>query len=212
MLNGKTMPGPRRPPPFNIYHLAFIISVLLCPGCGLNLKPPPPKPQLYRVQGRVLDATTRQGLASARVLLRAAIPTELDTRALAAVAGPAPQGRGAVQLTAYAYTSASGEYRVELSEGFEILRSAARIRIEVSKGGYLVAGMDLPPPGRPEKVYGVPDILMAPGDPAPASSLPPGVILPGMAPAASGPPEPRVLPPTVGASRLKPKENPIPWK
>ena len=59
-------------------------------GCGNLFHTTPSKPQLYRVEGRVLDSVTRQGLARARVLLRATIPTQMNSQALTAAGSPTP--------------------------------------------------------------------------------------------------------------------------
>jgi len=130
---------------------SFVIPaiLILLAGCGPLFQR---KPLLYRVQGRVFDAKTKQGLANARVLLRAAMP------------GPA----GTQFLSAYGIAGPTGAYDVELSEGFEVLRQATHIRIEASLRGYLAAGYDLPPPAKKEDVCRVPDIFLAPGSPYPS--------------------------------------------
>ncbi|MBM4017358.1 MAG: hypothetical protein FJ288_03375 [Planctomycetes bacterium] len=154
----------------------------------------PPKPDLYRVTGRVIDAPTKQGLGGVRLLLRAAIPTDLGPRTLAA----------------HGYTSATGTYSVELSEGFDVLRTAMGIRLEASKRGYLPVMVDLPPPAPGQKAYPVPDIVLAPGDLPPATVAPPGVPVPGLAPAPGT--GPRVIVPRIGPQPKRPTPSAIPWK
>ena len=180
---------------------AILTATLLAaqaPGCGSLFHKTPAKPQLYRVEGRVLDGLTRQGLGKVRILLRAIIPTQLQTQALAAAGSPDARGSGAVQLSSYAVTAEDGSYTVELSEGFQIVRSATRIRLEASLPGYSAAGIDLPAPTAPEPVYKAPDLFLAHGTLAPPSTLPRGVTVPGM-PSAPGGPRPRT-------------PNPIQWK
>jgi len=184
---------------------SFAVSIALAhlaAGCGPLMHPAPEKPDLYRITGRVADAQTRQGLPNVRVLLRVTILTDLGPRA----------------LISYGYTGANGSYRVEVSEGFAVVREAVQIRLEASGRGYKPAAIDLPPPAKPEKVYPAPDILLAPGDLPRATTLPPGVTIPGYttAPGATtpaGPPAgPRILPPRVGSQPKKPPEPAIPWK
>ena len=147
---------------FSIYHLSFSIGfclVFLASGCSLFA---PRKPLLYRVQGRVVDAATRQPLPNVLVRLAARIPTDFGPRTLAA----------------FGMTRHDGTYDVELSEGFAVLRTAQAIRIEVSKDGFGATGADLPIPAKRESVYKVPDLFLAPvvrGAP--------------MAPLRTGPPE-----------------------
>jgi hypothetical protein len=134
-------------PPFSICHLVFAIAVCLAllaaSGCSLFA---PRKPLLYRVQGRVVDADTRQPAANVRVRLAARIPTDFGPRT----------------LTAYGMTGHDGTYDIELSEGFAVLRSAQAIRIEVSKGGFGATAIDLPIPAKRESVYKAPDLYLAP--------------------------------------------------
>lgn len=126
---------------------ALIIAALLAAsGCSLFA---PRKPLLYRVQGRVVDAATRQPAANVRVRLAASIPTDFGPRT----------------LTAYGMTGHNGTYDIELSEGFAVLRSARAIRLEASKSGYGATSTDLPVPGKKEDVYKVPDLYLAPGKP-----------------------------------------------
>jgi len=157
---GRHEPAPT--PSFSIYHLSFSIGfclVFLASGCSLFA---PRKPLLYRVQGRVVDAATRQPAANVRVRLAASIPTDFGPRT----------------LTAYGMTDHTGTYDIELSEGFAVLRSAQAIRLEASKSGYGTTSTDLPIPGKKEDVYKAPDLYLAPvvrGAP--------------MAPLRTGPPE-----------------------
>jgi len=181
-------------------------------GCGNLFRTTPNKPQLYRVEGRVLDGLTHQGLGKVRVLLKATIPTQLNTQALAAAGSPDAQGSGAVQLVNYAMTAEDGSYTVELSEGFRIVRSAARIRVEASLPGYSPGGIDIPTPTRDEPVHKAPDLLLMEGAPAPPSTLPRGVFLPGI-PSQPNPGAPvRTTPPSAGPQPKGPQPGPIPWK
>ena len=123
---------------------ALIIAALLAAsGCSLFA---PRKPLLYRVQGRVVDAATRQPAANVRVRLAASIPTDFGPRT----------------LTAYGMTGHNGTYDIELSEGFAVLRSARAIRLEASKSGYGATSTDLPVPDKKEDVYKVPDLYLTP--------------------------------------------------
>jgi hypothetical protein len=212
-------PGRRRVPsalPFR-HSLVIRISVLVilaaqAAGCGNLFHTTPSKPQLYRIQGRVLDGLTRQGLGKARVLLKATISTQLNTQALAAAGSPDAQGGGVVQLSNYAVTDENGAYTMELSEGFEIVRAAARIRLEAALPGYAAAGIDLPPPTKDEPVHKVPDLFLARGSLAPASTLPRGVIVPGVPSAPNTGAPVRVVPPPIGPRPKKPQPSAIPWK
>jgi hypothetical protein len=172
-------------------------------GCGNLFHTTPSKPQLYRVEGRVLDSVTRQGLARARVLLRATVPTQMNSQALTAAGSPDARGGGVVQLSNYGMTDANGAYAVELSEGFGIVQHASRIRVEASLAGYVAGGIDLPIPIRDQPLYKAPDLFMAEGWLSPPSTLPRGVFVPGL-PSAPGTGAP-------GGPRPK-RPNPIPWK
>ena len=108
----------------------------------------------------MLDAKTKDGIANARVLLRASIPTGLGPKVLAA----------------YAVTDPGGVYDVELGEGYEVLRHSTGLRVDASRPGYLVSGVNLGPPPKPEKFYKAPDIVLAPGTPQPGD-VPPGLNL-----------------------------------
>ncbi len=119
---------------------------MLALGCHLP-SPRPRKPTLYEVRGRVIDADTQQGVAAARVRVRATLPF----------------GSGAQYLTAYAVTEMDGTYRVELSEGFAVMQQAAAIRIDASKEGYIPGGADLPPPAKPRDYYEAPAIVVKRG-------------------------------------------------
>ena len=143
-------------------------------GC---LRPPPSKPQTYFVKGRVVDAATGQGLPYARVLLRAAIPTD----------------RGPQILSSYSFTGAQGAYEAELSEGFDVVRAATHIRVDAARDGYSPGGVDLPAPTQKESVYMAPDIVLAPrGD----AALPPAATpqVPGVPTFPQGPARPNPLP------------------
>ncbi len=119
---------------------------LAWPGCRA-LRPPPRKPNLFEVRGRVVDAETGQGLAGVRVRVRATL------------AGPA----GDQILSAYAVTRADGTYAAELSATFEVVRHAREIRIDASKDGYVPGGTDLPPPTKPRDWFKVPDVALRRG-------------------------------------------------
>lgn len=197
---------------FNISHLTFFVLAFLSCGCGNLFHTTPAKPQLYRVQGRVVDGLTRQGLGKARVLLRATIPMQLNAQALAAAGSPDAQGGGAVQLSNYGVTDEDGSYTVELSEGFGVVRNASRIRLEASLPGYAAAGIDMPVPTKDDPVHKAPDLFLARGSLAPASTLPRGVIVPGMPSTPNAGAPVRVTPPPIGPRPKKPQPNPIPWK
>ena len=141
---------------FVILISSFVIS--LCVGCGPVHRSPPPKPVLYRIQGQVIDARTGHAVAGARILLRAAIPVETGTQTISSV------------LTSYGITGADGRYDVELSEGFDVVRAATRIRLEAQAEGYLAETRDLPVPAVKEKVYRVTDLSLIPGRPPPAKN------------------------------------------
>jgi len=144
---------------FNLYHLTLIISVLFgVVGCGRMV---PRKPVLYCVQGRVIDAETKQGFPRARVLVRASIPTTLGPRV----------------LSSYGLADARGVYEVELSEGFEVLREAMHIRVDASADGYLTSWAEVPVPAEKKAVYQVADIVLKKGEPPPATH----VTIPGLA-------------------------------
>ena len=120
------------------------------------------KPKLYRVTGRVVDGQTQQGLAYAKLLLRATFPTDVVTQTLAN----------------YGVAAADGTYDVELSEGVETVRRARAIRLEISRPGYLPMTVDIPVPTGKESVFKMPDITLSRGDlPMPS---PPAI--PGLAP------------------------------
>ena len=142
----------------------------LLAGCHFP-RPQPRKPNLYEVRGQVIDADTNQGVAGARVRLRATI----------AGAG------GAQYLTAYAVSRADGTYRAELSATFDLVRGAAEIRLDASKEGYIPGGADLPPPARKRDYYQAPDIVVkqgkTPARPADLESLGVPLTRPPAAPA-----------------------------
>jgi hypothetical protein len=143
----------------------------LAAGCGTLWVPVPDKPQLYRIEGRVLDATNQTPVANARVMLRAAIPQQLITQGLPVIDNVKPGGGGAIQMTGYGFTRSDGTYDVELSEGFEIVKTAKIIRVEVSAAGYLSGSVDIPPPTQPAKVYKVPNVFL-PAAPRSATGRP----------------------------------------
>ena len=135
----------------------FVVVLLLAAsGCGPLI---PGKPDFYRIEGRVIDAATREPLPYVHLYLKANIPTSFGVRT----------------LSASGFTQADGRYTIELGEGFDVLETAARIRLDASRSGYLPGGTDLQPPKREQKVYTVPDIFIAPGRLPPSSTLPPGV-------------------------------------
>ena len=129
-------------------------------GCGLFVKSPPPKPQLYTVEGRILDAQTGKPMANARVMVRATIPAQVNTTGLPPISGHMPSLGGQMLMTGYGITGPDGTYQVELSEGFQIARLASEIRVEASAPGYLAAGTDMPIPKTDEPAYKAPDILL----------------------------------------------------
>jgi len=129
---------------FVIRITIFVMAALLAAsGCSLFA---PRKPLLYHIQGRVVDAATRQPATNVRIRLAALIPTNLGPRT----------------LTAYGITGHDGTYDIELSEGFAVLRTAQAIRLEASKSGYGTTSTDLPIPGKKEDIYKVPDLYLAP--------------------------------------------------
>jgi len=135
------------------------LAALLAAGCGTRASR---KPTLYQVRGRVVDAETKMGVASARVLLRATMRTAFGTQI----------------LSAYAVADVDGKYTAELSEPFETVRYAAQIRVDASKPGYATRGAELPPPARKRPFHPVPTILLGrTGGPAPPDVPVPGGVL-----------------------------------
>jgi len=96
------------------------------------------------LRGRVLDAETGRGLGDARLRLRAAIATNLGPKV----------------LSAYGMTGPDGAYEMELGAGYDALRLAGRIRLDVGKPGYATGGAEVPPPARKQKVYAAPDVVL----------------------------------------------------
>jgi hypothetical protein len=141
-------------------------------GCGLFVKSPPPKPQLYAVEGRVIDAQTGNGMLNVRVMVRATIPAMANATGLPPMSGKAPALGGQILMTGYGMTGTEGRYRVELSEGFEIARLATQIRVEVSAPGYLAEGADMPIPKADQAAYKAPDILLSRAYRLPPAPLP----------------------------------------
>jgi hypothetical protein len=135
-----------------MYHRVYILTALALAaaswaagGCGWPVMRPK-KPVLYAVTGRIVDAATGQGIAGARLLLRAEIPTD----------------RGPRTLSAYAAAGVDGTYRVELAEGYAVVRYATSIRLEVASRGTSGAIVDIPPPTSKEKAYRLPDLALHP--------------------------------------------------
>ena len=152
-------------------RIGAILTLAVAAGCGT---PASRKPALYQVRGRVVDAETKQGVSGARVLLRATLHTGIGTQI----------------LSSYGVAGTDGKYSVELSEPFETVRHAAKIRIDVSKRGYAPGWAELPPPARKERFLQVPDIVLGrAGGPAPPTPPPAGVL-----------------------RKAPPKRNPLPWK
>jgi len=197
---------------FNISHLTFCVLAFLSCGCGDLFRSTPSKPQLYRVEGRVLDGVTRQGLAKVRVLLKATIPTQFNAQALSAAGSTDARGAGKVQLSSYAVAEEDGSYTVSLSEGFEIVRNATQIRLEASLPGYAAAAIDMPLATKDEPFYKAPDIFMVSGSPGPPSTLPRGVTVPGMPSQPNPGLGPRFPPPRFGPPPKKPSPSTSPWK
>jgi len=139
-------------------------------GCGT---PTSRKPNLYEVRGRVVDAETKLGLASARVRVRAVMPSAV----------------GKQVLTSYAVADVEGQYRAELAAGFAAVQHAAEVRVDASVPGYVPGGVDLPPPQKSQGHYAAPDILLSRGQaPHPPPDLKDlGIIL-------TEPPKPDPLP------------------
>ena len=125
-------------------------------GCGPII---PGKPLLYRIEGRVLDIATKEPLPYVHLYLKANVPTHFGVRTLSATG----------------FTQVDGRYTIELGEGFDVLETAARIRLDASRSGYLPGGTDLQPPKWEQKVYKVPDIFLTPGRLPLSGNLPPGV-------------------------------------
>jgi len=116
----------------------ILLTALLAAGCFS------PRPDFYVLRGRVLDAETGRGLGDARLRLRAAIATGLGPRV----------------FSAYGMTAPDGSYELELSEGYDALRLAGRIRLDAGKSGYATCGAEIPPPARKQKVYVAPDVVL----------------------------------------------------
>ncbi len=136
-----------------------LLGLVALAGCGM---PASRKPALYQVRGRVVDAETKEGVSGARVLLRAALRTNL----------------GMQVLSSYGVADADGKYSVELSEPFETVRHASQVRIDASKQGYVTHGTELPPPARKQPFHPAPDILLRrTSGPGPPSVPPPAGIL-----------------------------------
>ena len=124
---------------FGIRISGFVILLaLLAAGCFS------PRPDFYILRGRVLDAETGRGLGDARLRLRAAIATGLGPRV----------------FSAYGVTAPDGTYELELGEGYDALRLAGRIRLDVGKSGYATGGAEIPPPARKQNVYAAPDVVL----------------------------------------------------
>jgi hypothetical protein len=127
----KTKPG-------RASSFVILLTALLAAGCFS------PRPDFYVLRGRVLDAETGRGLGDARLRLRAAIATDLGPKV----------------FSAYGITAPDGTYELELSEGYDALRLAGRIRLDAGKSGYATGGAEVPPPARKQKVYAAPDVVL----------------------------------------------------
>jgi len=128
--------------------LAAVVSVLATiffSGCMLPSKP---KPELYAVRGRVVDAATMQGLGQARLMLRASLMLRTG-----------PQTQRAV-LANPGITEADGTYVLELLASYTVVSEAEKITLEIAKTGYTPATIEIPPPTRKEAFYKMPDTLM----------------------------------------------------
>jgi len=125
---------------FVVRASSFVIlfAALLTAGCFS------PRPDFYRLRGRVLDADTGQGIAQARLRLRAAVATNLGPRV----------------FSAYGITAPDGTYELELGTGYDALRLAGRIRLDVGKSGYATGGAEIPPPAGKQKAYAAPDVVL----------------------------------------------------
>ncbi|HET6441591.1 MAG TPA: hypothetical protein VFH53_04370 [Phycisphaerae bacterium] len=121
-----------------ISGFVILLTALLAAGCFS------PRPDLYVLRGRVLDAETGRGLGDARLRLRAAIATGLGPRV----------------FSAYGITAPDGTYELELGEGYDALRLAGRIRLDVGKSGYATGGAEIPPPAAKQKAYAAPDVVL----------------------------------------------------
>ena len=121
-----------------ISGFVILLTALACTGCFS------PRPDLYRLRGRVLDAETGRGLGDARLRLRATIATDLGPKV----------------FSAYGMTGPDGAYEMELGAGYDALRLAGRIRLDVGKSGYATGGAEIPPPARKQKVYAAPDVVL----------------------------------------------------
>jgi hypothetical protein len=143
------------------WQLAAVATAILCmAGCGLFGKPAPRKPNLYTVEGTVLDAMTQKSIHSARVMVRATIPSVTNTTGLPPIRGKMPSLGGQMLMTGYGVTDTNGKYRIELSEGYQIVRTATRIRIEASAAGYTAGSTELPAPQTEKSSYEAPDIIL----------------------------------------------------
>ena len=121
--------------------IVALASWALAAGCG---PAKPAKPILFRVCGRVLDADTKQGLAQARLLLQASIPI----------------ASGTTMLKVFGATAADGKYDMELSEGFQVVQYASRIRLDVAKKGYGGVSVEVPVPVKEAPFYKMGDIVL----------------------------------------------------
>ena len=121
-----------------ISGFVILLTALLAAGCFS------PRPDFYRLRGRILDAETGRGLGDARLRLRAAIATGLGPRV----------------FSAYGITAPDGTYELELGEGYDALRLAGRIRLDVGKTGYATGGAEIPPPARKQKAYAAPNVVL----------------------------------------------------
>jgi hypothetical protein len=161
--------------PFVILFSGLVIAagLLAAAGCGMP-RQTEPKPDLYRVAGRVLDAHTKEPLTNVRIRLRAVLPVNFDASRLPVYGDKKPTGSGTIPLTSYGYTKADGKYEVELPEKPEVIQRAIEIQVDASIGGYELGTCDVPPPLKPQPVYTVQDIYLVPRSPTgqPAGTRP----------------------------------------
>jgi|WetSurMetagenome_2_1015567.scaffolds.fasta_scaffold669919_1 hypothetical protein len=129
-------------------------------GCGLFGLSAPRKPSLYTVEGRVFDAATHKPIQSARIMVRATIPAVTNATGMPPLSGKAASLGGQMIMSGYGLTDTDGRYSVELSEGYQIARTATQIRIEASAPGYLAGSTQLSAPTSAEPSYDAPDIIL----------------------------------------------------
>ena len=121
-----------------ISGFVILLTAFLAAGCFS------PRPDFYRLRGRVLDPDTGRGLGDARLRLRAAVATNLGPKV----------------FSAYGITAPDGSYELELGAGYDALRLAGRIFLEAGKPGYAPGGAEIPPPAAKQKAYAAPDVVL----------------------------------------------------